>query len=79
MLPFLRPAPRDDGARETLDRAVALLRRYQRAGAVMLPVADMLEMLGARPETAPAAQVPAADPQADPLTGCKSVLAPRPQ
>lgn len=72
MFPFTRPAARapDDGARETLDRAVGLLRRYERAGAAELPVADVLEMLGAAPEEGVPAQVPSRDPRADPLTGC---------
>jgi hypothetical protein len=76
VFPFLRPAAQapEDRAREHLDRAVAVLRRYQRAGAAVLPVEDMLEMLGAGPETGPSPEVPARDPQADPLTGCRSPL-----
>jgi len=70
VFPFTRPAPpRDDRARETLDRAVGLLRRYERAGAAELPVAVVLEMLGAGPEAGTRETVPR-DPRADPLTGC---------
>jgi len=73
VFPFTRPAaPRDDKARETLDRAVGLLRRYERAGAEALPVAVVLEMLGAEAEAAPATA--ARDPLADPITGCRSVM-----
>lgn len=64
-------APPDD-AREVLDAAVASLRAFRRRGTASVPVADVLEMLGAPPEAAPA-QV-SRDPQADPLTGCRSVL-----
>lgn len=61
--------PDDPRAGERLDRAVAVLRRYQRAGADVVPVADMLEMLGAGPETVPVPQASSRDPGADPLTG----------
>lgn len=69
MFPFLRPAEKADESRQALDRAVALLQGYQRAGAEVVPVADVLEMLGAAPETVPPPGK-ALDPRADPLTGC---------
>jgi hypothetical protein len=71
VFPFTRPAPPQDKAREVLDRAVGLLRRYERAGATALPVADVLEMLGAGPDEAAPAQAPSRDPRADPLTGAR--------
>lgn len=77
MFPFLRPAEKADESRQALDRAVALLQGYQRAGAVMVPVTDVLEMLGASPETSPADEAPARDPAADPMTHCLPVT-PRP-
>ena len=68
----MRPAAKapDDRARETLDRAVGLLRRYERAGAEALPVSVVLEMLGAGTEVGTSERAPARDPRADPLTGC---------
>ena len=67
------PQERDAAAREALRDAVAELRRYQAGGITVVPVADVLVLLGAAPEVPP---VPEArrDPQADPLTGCRSVL-----
>jgi hypothetical protein len=64
-----RTRERGDSAAVALDRAVALLRGYQRAGATEVPVADVLEMLGAGPETV-APPEKTLDPRADPLTGC---------
>jgi hypothetical protein len=72
-----RTRERGDSDAVALDRAVALLRGYQRAGATEVPVADVLEMLGASPEAAPATEVPVRDPAADPLTHCMPVT-PRP-
>jgi hypothetical protein len=65
-------AEQEDGAQalKAVERTVAILRSYQRAGAVEVPVADVLEMLGAGPETVPVPQVPL-DPAADPMTGAK--------
>ncbi len=75
MFGFLREPPKpDDSARETLDRAIALLRQYKRHGIPAADVGEVLEMLGAAPETAPAPKVPAPDPGTDPLTGCHSAL-----
>lgn len=71
MFPFLRPSGRDDGAQQALDRAVALLRRYERAGATALPVADVLEMLGGGTGPTATTQGPPRDPQADPITGAR--------
>jgi hypothetical protein len=68
-----RPAPRDE-SRETIDRAVVMLRRFQRAGERDLPIADVLVLLGAAPEPEPG-PVPARDPLADPITGCRSAAA----
>ena len=81
MFPFLRPDGRkraaDDAAREVLDRTVVLLRRYERAGATALPVADVLEMLGAGTEPAPgSAERLLRDPGDDPMTGCRPAGAP---
>ena len=72
MLGFLR-SPQQDEAQQSLDRAVAVLRGYQRAGTEMVSVADVLDLLGAQPETvaAPMGQYP--EPGTDPLTGCRSV------
>jgi hypothetical protein len=74
MMPRLRrPAPRDE-SRETIDRAVVMLRRFQRAGERELPITEMLTLLGAAPEaeTGPG-PAPGRDPLADPLTGCRPV------
>lgn len=70
--------PEDPRAGERLERAVAVLKRYQRAGADVVPVADVLEMLGAGPETVTAPPPEAPDPAVDPVTGCRSVLPQRP-
>jgi hypothetical protein len=61
--------PEDARAGERLERAVAVLKRYQRAGADVVPVADVLEMLGAGPETVPMPEASSRDPRTDPLTG----------
>jgi hypothetical protein len=68
--------PEDARAGERLERAVAVLKRYQRAGADVVPVADVLEMLGAGPETVPEPEMPSRDPRADPLTGARWAGAP---
>jgi hypothetical protein len=71
MLGRRRPE-QDDSARDVLDRAVSMLRQYQRAGMPALPVEEVLAMLGAGPETVPVPQAPPPrDPQADPLTGAR--------
>jgi hypothetical protein len=62
-----------DSAAEALDRAVALLQGYQRAGATEVPVADVLAMLGANPEAEAATGPMPVEPGTDPLTGCRSV------
>jgi hypothetical protein len=72
VFPFLRSSPQPDESRLALDRAVALLQGYQRAGAVAVPVADVLEMLGVAPETVPPPEK-TLDPRADPVTGCMPV------
>jgi hypothetical protein len=64
-----RPA-QDDEARQALDRAVAIMRSYQRADAAEVPVADVLELLGAGPGTVPRPEK-TLDPHADPMTGAK--------
>jgi hypothetical protein len=71
-----RSAPSEDArAGERLERAVAVLRRYQRAGADVVPVADVLEMLGAGTETT-VPEASSRDPRADPLTGAMWAGAP---
>lgn len=75
MSPFLRPGRDDAKARETLDRAVGILRGYERAGAREVPVADVLELLGAAPQD-PVPQARARDPLADPMTGARWAGAP---
>jgi hypothetical protein len=71
-MPLLRrPAPRDE-AQATINRTVAMLRRFQRAGERELPITDMLTLLGAAPDTEPGPG-PARDPAADPMTGCRPV------
>lgn len=67
--------PEDARAGERLARAVAVLRRYQRAGADVVPVADVLEMLGAGPETT-VPEAPPRNPGTDPLTGAMWAGAP---
>lgn len=73
MFPFHRPAPRDDEARQVIDRAVSALRQRQRAGGTEVAVADVLAMLGADPDTSPPPLARARDPLADPITGCRPV------
>jgi hypothetical protein len=62
-----------DSAAEALDRAVALLQGYQRAGAAEVPVADVLAMLGAAPEAEAVTGPMPVVSGADPLTGCLPV------
>lgn len=71
MFPFHRPAPRDDEARQVVDRAVAALRQHQRAGEASVPVTDVLAMLGADPDTSPPPLARSRDPLADPMTGAR--------
>ena len=61
----------DSRARETVERATAVLRSCQRNGITMIQVADVLSMLGAGTETAPVPEVPPRDPLADAMTGAK--------
>jgi hypothetical protein len=60
-------------AQESLDRATAMLRRYQRSGVTVVEVADVLRVLGADPETDPPPMAQYLEPGTDPLTGCRSV------
>lgn len=75
-LPRRRRGQREDRAREVLDRAVAVLRQRQRDGTATAPVAEMLALLGADPENAPAPMTQYRDPRADPLTGARWAGAP---
>jgi len=74
MLGFLKGTPHQDEAQHSLDRAVTILRGYQRAGAEAVNVDDVLRLLGAEAEEGPAPLAEYLDPDADPLTGCASVL-----
>lgn len=56
-------------AQESLDRAVSLLRRYQRSGVTVVEVTDVLRVLGADPETDPPPMSRYLPPGSDPLTG----------
>jgi hypothetical protein len=78
MLGFLKGSPHQDEAQQSLDRAVAILRGYQRAGAEAVSVDDVLRLLGAEAEEGPAPLAEYLDPQADALTGCLPVTPQRP-
>lgn len=63
------PQAEEDQARKALDRTAGMLRQYQRSGLTMVAIEDVLTLLGAEPDSAPAPQEPPRDPRADPLTG----------
>ena len=63
-------------AEAALERAVTVLRNYQRAGLAVIPVGDVLRLLDTAPRDDPAPQEPPQqqpprDPTADPLTGAR--------
>ena len=68
-----RRRPRRDEnsqAAEMLGAATAMMHAYLRAGITVVPVADVLELLGAAPPPPEAeAAPPPRDPRADPVTG----------
>lgn len=72
MTGWRRRAAQDAEARaqRALDRAVAALQMYRRAGMVTVTIEDVLALLGAEPEAVPEQQrEPVRVPGADPLTG----------
>lgn len=55
-----------------LERAMTILRAYQRGGQTPMSVEDVLDLLGQDPDTPPGAPKAAArDPLDDPLTGAR--------